>query len=110
MRSAAAGLLTALDDQQHLLAARPFADDAARRWLEYRPRSRPGACIAELSGAARKAAHLVRYEGRLKHGGGKAPVPGAADPDEEEAALAQFLSREPTAEMAAQLAEIVHAR
>jgi DNA-directed RNA polymerase specialized sigma24 family protein len=54
---------------------------------------------------ARKAARLVRDERRLKRGGGKAPVPGAADPDEEGSALAQFLSREPTAEMAAQLAE-----
>jgi Protein of unknown function (DUF3500) len=67
MRSAAAGLLTALDDQQYLLAARPFADDAARRWLEYRPRSRPGACIAELSGAARKAAHRLLATGLGDH-------------------------------------------
>jgi hypothetical protein len=27
-----------LDDQQRSLAAQPFEDDAARRWLEYRPR------------------------------------------------------------------------
>jgi len=67
MRSAAAGLLTALDDQQHVLAARSFADDAARRWLEYRPRSRPGACIAELSGAARKAAHRLLATGLGDH-------------------------------------------
>jgi hypothetical protein len=67
MRSAAAGLLTALDDQQHVLAARSFADDAARRWLEYRPRSRPGACIAQLSGAARKAAHRLLATGLGDH-------------------------------------------
>jgi hypothetical protein len=67
MRSAAAELLTALDDQQHLLAARPFADDAARRWLEYRPLSRPGACIAELSVAARKAAHHLLATGLGDH-------------------------------------------
>ena len=54
---------------------------------------------------ARKAARFKRDERRLRRGGGKAPVPGAADPDEEEAALAQFLSREPTAEMATELAE-----
>jgi len=67
MRSAAAALLTALDDQQHVLAARSFADDAARRWLEYRPRSRPGACIAQLSGAARKAAHRLLATGLGDH-------------------------------------------
>jgi hypothetical protein len=59
MRSAATALLTALTSEQRALAARPFADDAARRWLEYRPRPRPGACIADLSGAARKAAHRL---------------------------------------------------
>jgi hypothetical protein len=67
MRLAAARLLTALDDQQHVLAARSFADDAARRWLEYRPRTRPGACIAELSGAARKAAHRLLATGLGDH-------------------------------------------
>jgi hypothetical protein len=53
MRSAAMALLGALDEEQRRLAARPFTDDAARRWLEYRPRRRPGACIAELSVAGR---------------------------------------------------------
>ncbi len=37
MRVAAAALLAGLDDRQRTLAARPFTDDAARRWLEYRP-------------------------------------------------------------------------
>ncbi len=50
---------------------------------------------------ARKAAHLVRDETRQKRGGGAAPVSAA----EEAAALEQLLSREPTAEMAAQMAE-----
>ncbi len=59
MRAAAAVLLGALTGEQRDLAARPFADDAARRWLEYRPRARPGACIAEASVAARKAAHRL---------------------------------------------------
>src|SRR2546429_7848682 len=63
MRTAARSLLAALDGRQRALAARPFADDAARRWLEYRPRSRPGACIAELSGTARKAAHRLLATG-----------------------------------------------
>jgi Protein of unknown function (DUF3500) len=59
MGIAATSLLAGLDDEQRALAARPFADDAARRWLEYRPRRRPGACLADLSGSARKAAHRL---------------------------------------------------
>ncbi len=58
MRSAATALLKMLDGRQHALAARSFGDDD-RRWLEYRPEPRPGACIAELSGDARKAAHRL---------------------------------------------------
>src|SRR5947209_15899976 len=67
MRIAASSLLASLDGRQRALAARPFADDAARRWLEYRPRSRPGACIAELSGTARKAAHRLLATGLSEH-------------------------------------------
>jgi Protein of unknown function (DUF3500) len=67
MRSAAAALLAALDDQQRALAARPFADDAARRWLEYRPRPRPGASLADLGGTARKAAHRLLATGLSDH-------------------------------------------
>ncbi len=67
MRSAAGVLLEALDGQQHVLAARSFADDAARRWLEYRPLARPGACIAQLSGTARKAAHRLLATGLDDH-------------------------------------------
>ena len=67
MRSAATSLLAGLDGEQRRLAARPFADDAARRWLEYRPRRRPGACIAELSGTARKAAHRLLATGLSEH-------------------------------------------
>ncbi|MGW0435969.1 DUF3500 domain-containing protein [Micromonospora sp. NPDC003197] len=59
MRNAASNLLDALDDPARALAARPFADDAARRWIEYRPRPRPGACVADLDRAARKAAHRL---------------------------------------------------
>ncbi len=59
MRSAATVLLDSLQGEQRLLATRTFADDAARRWLEYRPLPRPGACIAEMGGAARKAAHRL---------------------------------------------------
>jgi len=67
MRTAARSLLASLDGTQRDLAARAFADDAARRWLEYRPRSRPGACIAELSGTARKAAHRLLATGLSEH-------------------------------------------
>ena len=59
MRKAAAVLLKTLEGEQHERAALPFADDAARRWLEYRPEPRPGACIALASVAARKAAHRL---------------------------------------------------
>ena len=59
MRSAATTLLAALDGPLHALAARLFADDAARRWLEYRPQPRPGACIADMDRAGRKAAHRL---------------------------------------------------
>jgi hypothetical protein len=67
MRIAAASLLASLDGRQRGLAARPFADQAARRWLEYRPRHRPGACIAGLSGTARKAAHRLLATGLSEH-------------------------------------------
>jgi hypothetical protein len=59
MRSAATVLLDALTAEQRAGGALSFAEDAARRWLEYRPRRRPGVCIADLSGAARKAAHRL---------------------------------------------------
>jgi hypothetical protein len=59
MTSAAVTLLSTLDDQQRPLAQYAFDDVKARRWLEYRPEQRPGACIAELSVPARKAAHRL---------------------------------------------------
>jgi hypothetical protein len=52
---------------QRAAAALPFGDDAARRWLEYRPEPRPGLCIAELSLAARKAAHRLLATGLSAH-------------------------------------------
>jgi hypothetical protein len=67
MGTAAVSLLDRLDQGQRALAARPFADDAARRWLEYRPRQRPGACLAELTPAARKAAHRLLATGLSEH-------------------------------------------
>jgi len=52
---------------------------------------------------ARKASHLVRDECRLKRGGGAPPVSPADDPGDDE--LGQVLSREPTPDFAAQVAE-----
>jgi Protein of unknown function (DUF3500) len=59
MRTAAGNLVAELSAGQRELACHPFGDDAKRRWLEYRPRSRPGACIAGFSIPARKAAHRL---------------------------------------------------
>ena len=67
MRSAALALLAALDDEQRALAAQPFEDDATRRWLEYRPRRRPGASIARMSETPRKAAHRLLSTGLSDH-------------------------------------------
>ncbi len=59
MRRVATTLLQQFDDDQRALAHLPFADDGARRWLEYRPESRPGACLATLTLDGRKAAHRL---------------------------------------------------
>jgi hypothetical protein len=67
MRSAATALLKAMDSPQRQLAAQPFTDDAARRWLEYRPRQRPGACVADFTVAARKAASRLLATALSEH-------------------------------------------
>jgi DNA-directed RNA polymerase specialized sigma24 family protein len=54
---------------------------------------------------ARKAAHLLRDETRAKRGGGRTPVPDDPDAADEETLLGRVLSREPTPELAAQVAE-----
>ncbi|MGN9810382.1 DUF3500 domain-containing protein [Micromonospora sp. BQ11] len=59
MRAAGSALLAALDEPERTRVAHRFDDDAARRWLEYRPRPRPGVCLADLDRAARKAAHRL---------------------------------------------------
>lgn len=56
MREAAAALLAAPPGERAALA---FADDAARRWIEYRPQPRPGLSLTDLGVAARKAAHRL---------------------------------------------------
>ena len=67
MRTAAVAVLSALTGDQRAQAALPFADDGARRWLEYRPEARPGACLAGLSIPARKAAHRLLATGLSDH-------------------------------------------
>jgi hypothetical protein len=67
MRAAATALLAGLDDQQTVLARRSFDDDRARRWLEYRPNPRPGACLSGLRPWARKAAHRLLATGLSPH-------------------------------------------
>jgi DNA-directed RNA polymerase specialized sigma24 family protein len=54
---------------------------------------------------ARKAAHLVRDEGRQKRGGGRLIVTETASGRDEDSAIDLFLSHEPTPEFAAQIAE-----
>ncbi len=74
MRSAATVLLRSLRGPERELAARPFTDDAARRWLEYRPEPRPGASIADMSREARKAAHRLLATGLSEHAYAQAMV------------------------------------
>jgi hypothetical protein len=59
MRTAAVALVAHLDDRGRQAACHPFDDDAMRRWIEYRPQPRPGVSLADLDGAARKAAHRL---------------------------------------------------
>ncbi len=53
----------------------------------------------------RKTAHLLRDQARQKRGGGLAPVFGSPSNPDEEPVLEQILSKEPSPEMAAQMAE-----
>ena len=59
MRAAGTALLAALDHAARDPRRHPFDDEPARRWLEYRPRPRPGVCLADLDVAGRKAAHRL---------------------------------------------------
>ncbi|MDM4718877.1 DUF3500 domain-containing protein [Micromonospora sp. WMMA1363] len=59
MRTAGTALLAALAEPVRTRAAHRFDDLAARHWLEYRPRPRPGVCLADLDRTARKAVHRL---------------------------------------------------
>nr|WP_172967794.1 DUF3500 domain-containing protein [Micromonospora sp. WMMA2032] len=59
MRAAAGALLAALAEPARRRARHDFDDEPARRWLEYRPRPRPGVPVADLDVPARKAAHRL---------------------------------------------------
>jgi len=74
MRQAASALLREFDDEQRELGALSFDNDAARRWLEYRPERRPGACLAQLTVPARKAAHRLLATGLSEHSFAQAMV------------------------------------
>src|SRR5580700_10099908 len=74
MRAYATELLAGLNDDERELAALPFGDDALRRWLEYRPEPRPGACLAPATPAARKAAHRLLATGLSEHAFAQAMV------------------------------------
>jgi len=67
MRQEAGALLRELDGEQRTLTALEFSDDAARRWIEYRPNPRPGGCLALMSVAGRKAAHRLLATGLSEH-------------------------------------------
>jgi hypothetical protein len=63
MRAAASALLRVLDDERRAEVAYPWPDDGNRRWIEYRPRPRPGGSLADVGAAARKAAHRLLATG-----------------------------------------------
>jgi hypothetical protein len=66
MRSAAVAWLDQLAEPLRERAHRPLTDERLR-WLEYRPRVRPGVCLTDLDPAARKAAHRLLATGLSPH-------------------------------------------
>ncbi|MFF5228051.1 DUF3500 domain-containing protein [Dactylosporangium sp. NPDC000521] len=52
----------------------PFEDDAQRRWIEYRPRPRPGVRLGALDPEGRKAAHRLLATGLRPHAFAQATV------------------------------------
>jgi Protein of unknown function (DUF3500) len=67
MRAAASAFLAGLDERQRSLAGLEFGDEQARRWIEYRPHRRPGACLADFDRDTRKAAHRLLATGLSPH-------------------------------------------
>src|ERR1700689_3982289 len=67
MATLAAELLGSMTGEQRARAAYDFADDGARRWLEYRPEPRPGLCLAQTSLATRKIAHRLLASALSEH-------------------------------------------
>lgn len=67
MRQEAGALLAELNVEQRELVSLEFGDDAARRWIEYRPHPRPGGCLALLNVSGRKAAHRLLALGMSEH-------------------------------------------
>jgi Protein of unknown function (DUF3500) len=67
MRQEAGALLAELDVEQRKSVSLEFDDDAARRWIEYRPHPRPGGCLALLNATGRKAAHRLLALGMSEH-------------------------------------------
>lgn len=59
MRAAATALLRTVDGPLREQVNLPFADDAMRRWIEYRPQPRPGVSLADLSPRGRKLTHRL---------------------------------------------------
>ena len=58
MRAAAAAFLSSLDERGRAEGTRAL-NDGQRRWIEYRPRPRPGVSLADVGVPARKAAHRL---------------------------------------------------
>jgi len=63
MQERATAFVESLDEGAAGLARRAFDDREARRWVEYRPRPRPGVCVADLDKEGRKAAHRLLATG-----------------------------------------------
>ncbi|MEV4140642.1 DUF3500 domain-containing protein [Dactylosporangium sp. NPDC049742] len=69
MRAEAAALLALAPK-----AGLAFEDDAHRRWIEYRPRPRPGVSLGALDPEGRKAAHRLLATGLRPHAFAQATV------------------------------------
>src|SRR3954449_8441497 len=59
MRDRLTDFVGQLDEAGRAVGCLPFADDAMRRWIEYRPEPRPGVPLGALGADGRKAAHRL---------------------------------------------------